>query len=118
MHIDTIPSTVTRPKSENLDVAGIRYCFCYFSQGFNTSWDGRGENFDWKNPISILWDDAQLAAFRPDDTVHCYRLKLRSEMDEELQRLMSKRGKKYEQSKERIEFLQNYSVVFVKITYE
>ena len=135
MHLDSNFSYVELPRVENSIFTGTKYCFCHFSNTYSTSWDGRGENFDWKAPISVLWDAEQLAAFRPSDTVHSYKLQLMQDMEMELVELKKKVKKakeSWEHSSERrgnvktnpkqemldrIDFLETFTVVFVKINY-
>lgn len=139
MRIDTIPEITESLKVEHTIFKGVRYCFCYWSNHYSSSWDGlkehggHGVKFDLQNRVSALFSEEELAAFRPEDTVHNFRLQLREALDAELA-MLKKKVKAAKDSwrhstnylltcnpkeiiEERIAFLENFTIEFVKINY-
>jgi hypothetical protein len=145
MHIDTISR---KQEVEHPYLTGKRYCYCYCDGG-TTVGDpyGYANHYSMEHDrLSVLWTAEELAAFRPEDTVHGFRIRLDQELKDEIAHLKKKarrapthyqgrlictRVGQYPPKKvweheginvkqmllDRIEFLKNNRIDFVEITY-
>jgi len=106
---------------------GKRYCFCYHgSSTTSTCGDPYGyeNHYDWKNALTVLWSEDELKTFRPNDTIHGFKMFLITELEAEIKILKKKLkglSAKYIEVKqelnERIEFLKYHTVTFVEIDF-
>lgn len=132
MHIDITShkQTVSHPF-----FTGKKYCFCY-NDGSTTVGDPYGyeNHYDWNYAPTVLWTKKELEAFRPNDTVHNFKMFMENQMKEEIAFLTRRKRRAdtayvprvgsdktpinlKKRMEERIEFLKNNRIDFVEITF-
>jgi len=124
MKIDTLPQKI-EVKGHPI-FSGIKYCIA----NWNTLLYENG--CDWENSTSVLWTEKELHSFRPNDTVHSFLLSQKESRQMEIDWLKTKikaaktsykpDSKLYacnpkQLLKDRKEFLENHSLVFVEVNF-
>lgn len=134
MHIDDIPKKMKVKGLKDSIFWGTRYCFVYDTGDHSTPGDPYGyvPKYKWEDAISVLWNKEELDGFRPNDTVHGFKLQLIEGMQEEIKRLkkLVPRAQKAYKSHpfaepinlkqrylDRIAFLESNTIVFVEIEF-
>lgn len=151
MHIDIFTTNITvknhtyrcdNGEKMRRGMTGIRYAFCYYNSAFYE------EGVQWMDAFSVYWTAEELKAFRPNDTVHSFRMRLEAEKSEEIAHLKKKSKRastnyiihrsrvtnRYGEVKsiykddvgfnekkhllDRAKFLDDHSIVLVKINFE
>lgn len=136
MHIDIFTTNITvknhtyrcaNGEKYRRGMTGIRYAFSNYNSAFYEN------GVEWMDAFSVYWTAEELKAFRPNDTVHSFRLKLEQERVDEIAHLKRKvktaktayKGMYYEKPfnekehiQNKIKFLSEHSISLVKINFE
>lgn len=87
MNIDILFQTIEEPAIDQTIFSGTKYLFCrtpvYVMYGLAENSIGRFDIYG-EDAVSVMWTKEELDAFRPDDTVHNFRLRIRNQDEERL----------------------------------